>query len=340
MTITLGEIAEFIGGELHGDAGLQVNGMATLEQAKGDKLSFLSNRRYIKQLSATQAGAVILTSDYLSSCPCAAIVVDDPYLGYAMAARKLYPHNEHVPGIASSACVDDNASIDPTAYIGANAVIEAGVEIHSQVCIGPGVVIQSNAIIGSLTHIMANATICHSVVIGSNVLVHPGVIIGSDGFGLAEKSDGSWLKIPQVGSVVIEDDVEIGANTTIDRGALEDTYIGKGVKIDNQVQIGHNVRIENYTAIAGCTGIAGSAKVGSHCRIGGGCGIGGHLEITDNVLLTAMSAVNNSITKPGVYSSPLSVTDNRTWRKNVARFHKLDESFRKIREEIKQLKHE
>jgi len=340
MTITLGEIAETIGGRLHGDATLQVIGIATLENAKGNQLSFLSNRRYIKQLSSTHAGAVIIAHEHLSSCPCAAIVVDDPYLGYAIAARKLYPEYECSPGISSSAIIDEKAVIDPTAYIGANAVIEAGVEIHSQVYIGPGVVIQRNAKIGASTRIMANTTICHSVVIGSNTLIHPGVIIGSDGFGLAEKPDGSWLKIPQVGTVIIEDNVEIGANTTIDRGALEDTYIGKGVKIDNQVQIGHNVRIGEFTAIAGCTGIAGSATIGSYCRIGGGCGISGHLEITDNVLLTGMSAVNNSITKPGIYSSPLSVTDNRTWRKNVARFHKLDDSFRKIREEIRQLKHD
>ena len=340
MAITLGEIAETIGGELYGDASLQVIGIATLENAKSNQLSFLSNRRYIKQLSSTQAGAVIIADDHLSRCPCPAIVVDDPYLGYAMAARKLYPEYEHVPSIASTASIDKNATIDPTACIGANAVIEAGVEIHSRVFIGPGVVIQSNATIGSSTRIMANSTICQSVVIGSNVLIHPGVIIGSDGFGLAEESDGSWLKIPQIGTVIIEDNVEIGANTTIDRGALEDTCIGKGVKIDNQVQIGHNVRIGEFTAIAGCTGIAGSATIGSYCRIGGGCGISGHLEITDNVLLTGMSAVNNSITKPGIYSSPLSVTDNRTWRKNVARFHKLDDSFRKIREEIRQLKHD
>ncbi len=185
---------------------------ATLENAKGDQLSFLANRRYIKQLSSTQAGAVIVADDHLSSCPCAAIVLDDPYLGYAMAARELYPEYEHSPGVASSACVDEKATIDPTAYIGDNAVIEAGVVIHSQVYIGPGVVIQSNANIGSATRILANTTICHSVVIGSNVLIHSGVVIGSDGFGLAEKPDGSWLKIPQIGTVVVEDDVEIGAN--------------------------------------------------------------------------------------------------------------------------------
>lgn len=338
MAITLGEIAETIGGKLHGDASLQVTGIATLDNARGDQLSFLSNRRYIKQLNSTRAGAVILASDHLASCPCAAIVVKDPYLGYAVAARRLYPDDEFSPGIAATACIDDSASVDPTAYIGGNAVIEAGVEIQSNVYIGPGVVIQKNTSVGSFSRIMANATICHATVIGSNVLIHPGVIIGSDGFGLAEKKDGSWFKIPQIGTVVIEDDVEIGANTTIDRGALEDTYIGTGVKIDNQVQIGHNVKIGDHTAIAGCTGIAGSTIIGRYCRIGGGCGISGHLEITDNVLLTGMSAVNNSITKPGIYSSPLSVTDNRTWRKNVARFHKLDESFRKIREEIRQLK--
>ncbi len=195
-----------------------------------------------------------------------------------------------------------------------------------------------NIVIGDNTRLLENTVICHDVVIRKNVLIHPGVVIGADGFGLAEQNDGSWIKIPQIGSVIVEDDVEIGANTTIDRGALGDTHIGRGVKIDNQVQIGHNVTIGEFTAIAGCTGIAGSSRLGKRCRIGGGCGISGHLEITDDVILTGMSAVNNSIIQSGVYSSPLSATDNKTWRKNVARFHRLDESFKKIRDEISEIK--
>jgi len=334
MSCTLGELAKHIGAELYGEKDYPVNGIATLEEADADSVSFLSNRKYIRQLSNTSAAAVILARDHLEECPTRALVVDDPYLGYAMAASLLYPEPGYEPGIHSSACLAESATISDSACIEAQVVIGRNVLIADEVYIGPGVIIADNVRIGPGSRILANVTICQGVNIGARALIHPGVVIGADGFGLAETSDGSWFKIPQVGAVDIRDDVEIGANTTIDRGALGDTIIEKGVKIDNQVQIGHNVYIGEFTAVAGCTGIAGSATIGKRCRIGGGCGISGHLRIADDVILTAMSGVNNSITKPGIYSSPLSVTDNHTWRKNVARFHKLDESFRKIREEM------
>lgn len=338
MTFTLGAIAEHINAELHGDSDCEVTHVATLEDANSSAISFLSNRRYVRQLRSTRAAAVILSRDHLKDCSCHALVVENPYLGYALTARLLYPEQRPEAGVHPAAAVHETATIDPTASIAANAVIEAHAFVGANVYIGPGTVIGSHAVIESDSRLMANVTICHDVRVGPRALFHPGVVVGADGFGLAETEQGSWVKIPQIGSVIIYEDVEIGANTTIDRGALGDTVIARGVKIDNQVQIGHNVVIGEYTAVAGCTGIAGSATIGKRCRIGGGCGISGHLEITDDVMLTGMSAVNNSITEPGIYSSPLSVTDNRTWRKNVARFHKLDESFRKIREEIRQIK--
>lgn len=338
MASTLRDIAEYLDAELHGDPDSSVTGISTLVDATSDSISFLANRRYVKQLKSTNAAAVILSRQYLDDCPVGALVVEDPYLGYARAAKLLYPPAAITPGIHQSASIATTAYIDPSCQVDANAVIQNDAVIGANVYIGAGSVVGSCARIGDNTQILQNVSISHNVTIGEYVLIHPGAVIGADGFGLAEKTDGSWVKIPQLGSVIIQDDVEIGANTTIDRGALGNTWIGKGVKIDNQVQIGHNVTIGEHTAIAGCTGIAGSVKLGKRCRIGGACGIGGHLEIADDVILTAMSAVNNSITKAGVYSSPLSITDNRTWRRNVARFHRLDESFKRIRDEIEELK--
>lgn len=340
MPYKLGDIAEHLHAELRGDPECLISDLSTLVDATPSSLSFLSNRRYIKQLESTQAAAVILDEKYASNCPSHALVVDDPYLGYALAARLLYPSADIKAGIHATASIAETAKINPRSQIDAQAVVQEGAIVGANAYIAAGCIIGSNAIIGDNSRLLENAVICHDVIIGENVLIHPGVVIGADGFGLAEQHDGSWIKIPQIGSVIIEDDVEIGANTTIDRGALGNTYIGRGVKIDNQVQIGHNVTIGEFTAIAGCTGIAGSAKLGKRCRIGGGCGISGHLEIADDVMLTGMSAVNNSITQSGIYSSPLSATDNKTWRKNVARFHRLDESFKKIRDEINELKND
>lgn len=334
----LGEIADYLSADIQGDPDVPISGIATLEAANAQEISFLSNRRYVPQLKLTQAAAVILAREHVDNCPVAAVVVENPYLAYALTVQLLYPPASVAAGIHESACIAASASISPASRIDAQVVINAGAVIGEGVTIKAGSIIGENVRIGDNTTILENVVISHGVSIGKNGLIHPGVVIGADGFGLAEKSDGSWVKIPQIGSVVIEDDVEIGANTTIDRGALGDTHIGRGVKIDNQVQIGHNVIIGDFTAIAGCTGIAGSAKLGKRCRIGGGCGISGHLEIADDVILTGMSAVNNSIKQAGIYSSPLSATDNRTWRKNVARFHRLDESFKKIRDELSKLK--
>lgn len=338
MASKLGDIADHIGAELHGDADSYIHAIAPLEDASSGCISFLSNRRYVRQLKSTKASAVILSSGHLDDCPVQALVMDNPYLGYALTAQLLYPQKKPAPGINDSAVVDASAQVHSSATIDALSVVKAGACIAANVHVGPGCIISEDVEIGQNTHLVADVTIAQHVKIGSRVLIHPGVVIGADGFGLAEKPDGSWVKIPQIGNVVISDDVEIGANTTIDRGALGDTVIETGVKIDNQVQIGHNVHIGQYTAIAGCTGIAGSARIGRRCRIGGGCGIGGHLEIADDVIITGMTVVNNSITQAGVYSSPLTVTDNKTWRRNVARFHRLDQSLKNIYETLGQKK--
>ncbi|MEX0951522.1 MAG: UDP-3-O-(3-hydroxymyristoyl)glucosamine N-acyltransferase [Gammaproteobacteria bacterium] len=337
MTYTLATIAGQIDAELRGEPDCEISALATLETADAGQISFLANRRYLGQLRQTRAAAVILAAEHATECPVNALIMENPYLGYALTAQLLYPQPAFEAGIHASASVATDASVHSDALIAAHVSIGSGASIGADCYIGPGCIIGAGVKVGTGSRLLANVTLMSDVNVGARVIIHPGAVIGADGFGLAERSDGSWLKIPQVGSVIIGDDVEIGANTTIDRGALDDTVICRGVKIDNQVQIGHNVFIDEYTAVAGCTGIAGSVHIGKRCRIGGGCGISGHLEIVDDVMLTAMSGVNNSIKTAGVYSSPLSVTDNRTWRRNVARFHRLDETLRSLRNDIRAL---
>lgn len=331
MATTLGEIAELIGGRVHGDAGCVITGIATLQGAKHGDVSFLANPRYARYLPATAASAVILAGEYLPDCRVNAVVVADPYLSYARVASLLSPPVAMRQGRHPSAVVAPDATIDPSAWIGPQAVIEAGVVIGPRVMVGPGCVIGHGSQIGEDSRLVANVTICHDCQIGRRVMLHPGVVIGSDGFGLAKDEHG-WFKVPQLGGVSLGDDVEIGANTTVDRGALDDTVIENGVKLDNQIQVAHNVFIGAHTAIAGCTGIAGSARIGARCTIGGGVGIVGHTEIADDVHITGMSFVAHSIRKAGVYSSGTPLEPNQDWRKNYARFHQLDEMARRLRQ--------
>jgi len=330
MAHTLGQIAEIIGAELHGDAGCEINGVATLGSAVAGQLSFLANRRYYRFLKDTRASAVILGSADLEYCPVHAVVAGDPYLAYVKAARYLNPEPGFEPGIHPSASIDVSANIAGSAFVGPAAVLGARCRVAENAYIGAGCVVGDDAIIGRGTRLAANVTLCHGVRLGERVLIHPGAVIGADGFGLARDA-GKWIKIPQLGSVVIGDDVEVGANAAIDRGALENTVIEEGVKIDNLVQIGHNTYVGAHTAIAGCAVIAGSVRIGRRCMIGGSTVISGHLEIADDVVLTGMSAVPNSIREPGTYSSGMPITDNRTWRKNVIRMKHLDELARKVR---------
>ena len=330
MASTLGEIAEQIKANLHGDPACLIKGLNTLQGARKGELSFLSNRRYSRFLKTTNASAVILSADDLESCPVNTLVMEDPYLGYARAATYLYPAGHPSPVISQNAVINPETEIDETVSVGPNAVIGSNVSIGSHSYIGSGCVIGDNVSIGDNAFLHANVTLVDGITVGSRVILHPGVVVGSDGFGLARDKE-KWVKIPQIGSVRIGDDVEIGANSTIDRGALDDTVIEDGVKIDNQVQIGHNVRIGAHTAIAGCVGVAGSASIGRRCMIGGAAAIGGHLEIVDDVIITGMSSVANSIRKAGTYSSAMLVTDNRRWKRNVARFKHIDDIARRLK---------
>jgi len=335
--ISLGELASQLGVELVGDASCNIVAVATLKMAGPGQISFLANSRYRRYLASTQAGAVIVRPEDRVLCPVNALVSANPYLVYARVATLLNPEIRPPAGIHPSAVVESAAVIDPTAVIAANCYIAADVRIGPRARVGPGCVIGKGATIGADSHLAANVSIADGVEIAQRVLIHAGAVIGSDGFGFAP-DQGKWFKVPQLGSVIIGDDVEIGANTTIDRGALEDTVIEEGVKLDNQLQIAHNVRIGAYTAIAGATAIAGTTTIGKRCQIGGAVGIVGHLTIADDVHITAMSLVTGNIKQPGLYSSGTPLTGNKEWRKNAARFGQLDDMARRLRALEKQLK--
>ena len=329
MTSTLGEIAAVCDAELRGDPADEITNVASLHNAAPGDLTFYANKRYRADLETTRASGVMLAATDVPACPTASLITDDPYLAYAKAARFLNPAPEFAPGIHPAAVVEANADIAAACFIGANAVIGRNAAIGAGTYIGPGCVVEADVKIGDHCHIHSCVTLMERVEIGTRVLVHPGVVIGADGYGIANDS-GRWLKIPQLGSVIIGDDVEIGANTTIDRGAIENTVIEAGVKIDNQVQIGHNVRVGEHTAIAGAAVVAGSTTIGRRCMIGGASAITGHIEIADDVVITGMSGVSNSIGEAGVYSSGVPVTDNLTWRRNMVRFRHLDELARRV----------
>lgn len=329
MPATLGELSQVSGSRLEGDASCQINAVNTLSSAGKGDISFLSNRHYANLLSQTNASAVILAESDLKNCPTNSLISESPYLAYAKIANYLYPVSGLPAYIDETAKIGTECRIDKSVYISAYVVIGNNVTIGSGTHIGAGCVIEDNVIIGENATIIANVTLRNNVVIGNEVMLHPGVVIGAAGFGMAQEN-GKWINIPQIGSVKIGNNVDVGANTTIDRGAIEDTIIADGVKIDNQVQVGHNVVIGEHTAVAGCTAIAGSTVIGKRCMIAGAVGISGHIEITDDVIITAMSGVANSIKSPGVYSSGLPVTDNKIWRRNIIRFKKLDEILKKI----------
>jgi UDP-3-O-[3-hydroxymyristoyl] glucosamine N-acyltransferase len=267
----------------------------------------------------------------LEECPTNALIVADPYVSYAKIALLLNPAPSFDSQIDPTAVIAASASIADAVYIGAHCVIGENVIIDSGSVIGPGCVIEQACCIGRNSRLVANVTLCTGVSIGERCLIHPGVVIGSDGFGVAN-DHGRWIKVPQLGKVRIGNDVEIGANTTIDRGALDDTVIEDGVKLDNLIQVAHNVKIGAHTVIAGCVGIAGSAEIGKHCAIGGGVGVLGHLQIADGVQVTAMSMVTKSIKAPGVYSSGVPLQTNRDWHKNAVRFKQLDELAARVKE--------
>jgi len=330
LSLSLGDLAQAIGAELRGEGEVRVERIAVIERAGPGDVTFLSNPRYRKHLAHARAAAVILSERDADACPTAALVTDNPYLGYARAALALNPEPAPPQGVHPTAWVSDRATVNATAWVGPQAVVETGAVLAARAFVGPGCVVGEGAIVGEETRLVANVTLCHGVTVGRRVLMHPGVVIGADGFGLAN-DQGAWVKIPQLGTVLIGDDVEIGANTTIDRGALEDTVIERGVKLDNQIQIGHNCRVGEHTAMAGTVALAGSVIVGKRCTLGGGVGVNGHIEIGDDVHVTGRSVIWRSISEPGVYSSGLPLQENRAWRRNYPRFAQLDEMYRRLK---------
>lgn len=337
MEYTLGEIAQRIGARLVGDASIRIHGVSSLEAPRSDTLGFLTSSRFRKYLSGTQAAAVILRESELEFCPVAALVHDNPYAAYARVTAMFAPVMETATRLHPSAVIHPEARLAADVVVGPHCVIDAGVELGVGVRIDAGCSIGQGTRIGAGSWLHANVTVYHDCVIGQHANIHSGAVIGADGFGFANEQ-GRWLKIHQLGRVVIGDDVEIGANTSIDRGAIEDTVIGNNVIIDNQVQVAHNVRIGDHTAIAGCVGIAGSALIGRHCALGGGAGILGHLELADGVTVTAMSLVTNSIKEPGVYSAGTPLEPKAQWQKNYVRFKQLDDMARRLKALEKQLK--
>ncbi|HUY83207.1 MAG TPA: UDP-3-O-(3-hydroxymyristoyl)glucosamine N-acyltransferase, partial [Steroidobacteraceae bacterium] len=320
---SLGELAVRFGLVLRGDPDLRVSHVATLAGGSAGALAFLANARYRRQLEATRATAVVLAAEDAPACPVAALIGENPYLAYARIADLLHPQPAAEPGVHPTAVVSSRALVPRSAAVAAFALVEDGAEIGERAFIGPGCVVQRDARIGADTRLLARATVCAAVRVGARCLIHPGAVIGSDGFGFA-RDGGAWAKVPQLGTVRVGDDVEIGANTTIDRGAIDDTVIEDGVKLDNQIQVGHNVTIGAHTAIAACTGISGSTTIGKRCMIGGMVGFAGHLTIADDVAVTGCSLVSASIRESGSYSSGIPVAGTREWRRTVAQLRRLD----------------
>lgn len=329
-SIRLADLAQQLDAELHGDGELVISGIASMQSAQSGQITFLSNSRYREQLGICKASAVVLTEADLDFVNSAALVVKDPYLTYARMAQILDTTPQPAKDIAPSAAIDASARLGANVAIGANAVIESGVELGDNVVIGPGCFVGKNSRIGAGTRLWANVTVYHEIQIGERCLIQSGTVIGADGFGYANDR-GNWVKIPQLGTVIIGDRVEIGACTTIDRGALDNTQIGNGVIIDNQCQIAHNVMIGDNTAVAGGVIMAGSLKIGRYCMIGGASVINGHMEICDKVTVTGMGMVMRPITEPGVYSSGIPLQPNKTWRKTAALVMNIDEISKRLK---------
>lgn len=331
MIWTLQALAERLGVPFRGEGERSLVRVASLASADRQSLAFLSRTKFLSQLADTRAGAVILAAEHADEAPCPVLISDNPYATYARAAQLLHPPPVMSPGIQPGAHVDADAVVGDGVHVGARAVIEAGAEVDRGAVIGPGAFVGEGAHVGADTRLGANVVLAHGCRIGARGRVQPGAVIGSDGFGFARDGE-EWIAIPQIGCVVIGDDVEIGANTTIDRGSLEDTVIGNGVILDNLIQIAHNVHVGDHSAMAGCVGIAGSAHIGRRCTIGGAASILGHLQIVDDVYVTAMSLVTKSITLAGTYSSGTPLEANSDWRRNAARFRQLDRMARRVAE--------
>lgn len=333
---TLHELAQLLDAKLIGEPQCEITAVSPLNKAQKGAVSFISDPKYLEHLEDSHASALIVSPKVADSISGNLLVMDDPYLGYAKISQIFDSSPKPIVGIHQTASIDPTAIIAKNISIGAYAVIGAEVRVAENSIIEAGVVINPKASIGANSRIYPNAVLYHSVEIGKNCIIHANTVIGSDGFGYANDK-GHWVKIPQVGSVIIKDNVEIGAHTAIDRGALENTVIGEGVIIDNHVHIAHNVTIGDFTAIAGCTAIAGSTNIGKYCTIAGRVSIIGHLDICDKAHLTATTFVNKSIKEPGAYSSGTTFQTNKDWHKSSIRYRHLDEMWRKMKQLEKEL---
>ena len=327
--VTLGELAVRFGLALRGDPDRIVTAVGTLDGAGPQQVAFLADARLADRLAVCRAGAVILHPGAQEACPVDRLLADNPHAAFARIAAVLHPPPAAPAGIHPSAVVAADALVDPTAHIGPQSVIGSGARLGARVVVGPGCVVGEGAQLADDVRLVARVTVLERVVIGARSVLHPGAVVGSEGFGYAPEGP-AWIHVPQVGTVRIGMDVEIGANTTIDRGALADTVIGDGVKIDNLVQIGHNCTIGAHTAIAGCVGLAGSSHVGSRCRLGGGVGLAGHLTVCDDVTLTGFSLVTADIREPGVYSGGVPAEPAADWRRVVGRLKRIDGLARRV----------
>ncbi len=335
--MTLGALAQMVGATLKGDPTVQVNGVGTISHAKQGEITFIADAKYRALLANSQACAVVLTEDDAIDCKTNAFICQDPKLTFAKIVECLYPNQTVEPLIHESAVIGKDCDISPQAHIGPYCVIGDRVKIGANVILQSGCSIGNDSVIHENTVLYPRVTVYQYCQIGKNCTIHSGVVIGGDGFGFA-KNKAHWVRVPQVGGVKIGDRVEIGANTTIDRGAIEDTEIGNDVILDNLIQIGHNVKIGDGTAIAACVGIAGSTTLGKHCMVGGGTRFNGHIHITDYVQIVGCSNVAQSITKAGAYASAITTTDIHQWKKNLLRFHRLDQLAGRVKEIEKKLK--
>ncbi len=330
-TYTLGELAALLAVELRGDPSIVIDGLATLKSAGPGKVSFLSNSRYVSQLAGTQASAVIIEESFVDSCAAAKLVSKSPYVSYAKASQLFAPLPSINPGIHPTACIDPSATIDDDVSIGAFVTIAADAHVGKGCIIAEGCSVGARSRLGQNCRLFANVSVYHDVRIGDRAVLHSSVVIGADGFGFAFDGRQS-IKIAQLGGVQIGCDVEVGAGSTIDRGALDDTIIEQGVKIDNHVQIAHNCIVGEHSIICGCSAIAGSTTIGRYCTIGGGVGIIGHLTIADKVMISAMSLVSQSIAEAGIYSSGTGLLESKEWKRNIVRFRQLDDMAKRLRE--------
>ncbi len=330
MAYRLEELAERTGAELIGDPALPIEGVGSLAGAVPGQIAFLNNPRYREQLGRTRASAVLVRPADQDLCELPRLVCAEPYVAFALLSQLFWQRPRPAAGVHATAVVAANSQLGAGVSVGPGAVIAAGAVLGEDCVIGPNCAIGEGCTLGNRCRLGANVVLEHDAHLGDDVLIHPGAVIGADGFGFANDK-GTWVKILQHGRVVIGDCVEVGANTTIDRGAIDDTVIEEGVKIDNQVQIAHNVRIGAHTAIAGCVGIAGSTSIGRHCRIGGAAGVSDHLTICDHVTVAAMTTVNASIKKAGFYASNAPLEPHRDWLRSTARIKQLDLFAKRLR---------